>query len=123
MAAASNVAFLGQPVEDGPRMDCYHLGTPFSRGVSDVNAKMIAQELSDLGYEAHGNEVMYNGFTGRKLNAQVFIGPTYYQRLKHLVEDKIYSRNRGVVTVLTRQPTEGRIRFAFGCFLVARRMV
>ncbi|GAV01036.1 hypothetical protein RvY_11811-1 [Ramazzottius varieornatus] len=91
-------------------VSCSHLGTPFSRGVTEVNTKLVAHELSALGYEQHGNEVMFNGFTGRKLNAQVFIGPTYYQRLKHLVEDKICSRNRGMVTVLTRQPTEGRRR-------------
>merc|ERR1740124_1950049 len=57
-----------------------------------------------------GNEVMYNGFSGRKLNAQVFLGPTYYQRLKHMVDDKIHSRARGPLAMLTRQPVEGRAR-------------
>jgi DNA-directed RNA polymerase beta subunit len=57
-----------------------------------------------------GNEVMYNGFTGKKLQAKVFIGPTFYQRLKHMVDDKIHSRARGPLQVLTRQPVEGRSR-------------
>jgi DNA-directed RNA polymerase beta subunit len=45
--------------------------------------------------------------TGRKMDARVFLGPTFYQRLKHLVDDKIFSRQRGQVQILTRQPVEG----------------
>jgi len=56
-------------------------------------------------------QVLYNGYTGRKLTAQVFIGPTYYQRLKHMVDDKIHSRARGPVQILNRQPMEGRSRY------------
>lgn len=55
-------------------------------------------------------QVLYNGFTGRKLGAQVFLGPTYYQRLKHMVDDKIHSRARGPLQILNRQPMEGRSR-------------
>lgn len=70
----------------------------------------IAQNLHNLGYQRHGNEVMYNPYTGERLQAQIFLGPTYYQRLKHMVDDKIHSRSRGPVQNLNRQPTEGRSR-------------
>ncbi|CAL9155029.1 unnamed protein product, partial [Musa hybrid cultivar] len=62
------------------------------------------------GYQMRGFETMYNGHTGRKLTAMIFLGPTYYQRLKHMVDDKIHSRGRGPVQILTRQPAEGRSR-------------
>ncbi|RYG43561.1 DNA-directed RNA polymerase subunit B family protein, partial [archaeon] len=81
-------------------------GTPFT----DVTVHKLAVRLHALGYQRHGNEVMYNGHTGRRLEAQVFFGPTYYQRLKHMVDDKIHSRSRGPTTMLTRQPMEGRAR-------------
>nr|CRX79032.1 hypothetical protein ls5930a1_00079 [Leucosporidium scottii] len=80
--------------------------TPFS----EVTVEAISALLKDYGYHSRGLEVMYNGHTGRKLQAQVYLGPTYYQRLKHMVNDKIHSRARGPVQILTRQPVEGRSR-------------
>ncbi|KAL1919436.1 DNA-directed RNA polymerase II subunit RPB2 [Calcarisporiella thermophila] len=80
--------------------------TPFT----DVTVEAISKALAEHGYQQRGFEVMYNGHTGRKLMAQVFLGPTYYQRLKHMVDDKIHSRARGPVQILTRQPVEGRSR-------------
>jgi len=80
--------------------------TPFT----DVTVENISTALHKLGYQCRGWEVMYNGHTGRKMAAQIFLGPTYYQRLKHMVDDKIHSRSRGPVQILTRQPAEGRSR-------------
>ena len=57
-----------------------------------------------------GNEILYNGKTGKQLSVSIFIGPTYYMRLKHLVHDKMYSRCEGPKQQLTRQPTAGRAR-------------
>jgi len=81
--------------------------TPFNDA---VNVQKISKLLSEYGYQSRGNEVMYSGHTGRKLNTQIFLGPTYYQRLKHMVDDKIHSRARGPVQILVRQPMEGRAR-------------
>ena len=80
--------------------------TPFS----DVSVDKISEDLHKLGYQKYGNETIFNGFTGRKVDMLIFFGPTYYQRLKHMVDDKIFSRARGPVQILTRQPTEGRAR-------------
>eukprot|EP01012_Entosiphon_sulcatum_P057824 TRINITY_DN8168_c0_g1_i1.p1 TRINITY_DN8168_c0_g1~~TRINITY_DN8168_c0_g1_i1.p1 ORF type:complete len:1204 (-),score=175.67 TRINITY_DN8168_c0_g1_i1:20-3631(-) len=80
--------------------------TPFGNiSVSDVSAA-----LHECGYQRTGNEAMYNGHTGIKLEAPIFLGPTFYQRLKHMVDDKIHARARGPVTNLVRQPSEGRAR-------------
>ncbi|CAN6620941.1 DNA-directed RNA polymerase II subunit Rpb2p [Trichomonascus vanleenenianus] len=80
--------------------------TPFT----DVTVEAISKLLREHGYQSRGFEVMYNGHTGKKLMAQVFFGPTYYQRLRHMVDDKIHARARGPVQILTRQPVEGRSR-------------
>jgi len=80
--------------------------TPFT----SVTVDEISRLLKNFGYQKRGFEVMYNGHTGRRLEASIFLGPTYYQRLKHMVDDKIHSRSRGPVTLLTRQPMEGRAR-------------
>jgi DNA-directed RNA polymerase II subunit RPB2 len=80
--------------------------TPFT----DVTVDSISEDLHKLGYQKYGNENVFNGFTGRKMDMLIFFGPTYYQRLKHMVDDKIFSRARGPTQILTRQPTEGRAR-------------
>ena len=80
--------------------------TPFT----EVTVDSVSRLLREHGYQSRGFEVMYNGHTGRKLVAQIFLGPTYYQRLRHMVDDKIHARARGPVQILTRQPVEGRAR-------------
>jgi DNA-directed RNA polymerase II subunit RPB2 len=81
-------------------------GTPFN----DYDVRKLPDILGKLGYNPMGLETMYCGITGRKMKAQIFIGPTYYTRLKHLVDDKVHSRARGPRQSLTRQPPEGRAR-------------
>jgi DNA-directed RNA polymerase II subunit RPB2 len=81
-------------------------GTSF--GNFEVND--ICNELIKVGYEAHGNELLYNGLTGEQHECSVFMGPVFYQRLKHMVNDKSHSRSNGPMVNLTRQPAEGRSR-------------
>ncbi len=83
--------------------------SPFKNSNKDIIEK-VSNNLVKNGYEKYGTETMYNGFTGEIINSKIFIGPTYYQRLKHMVSAKIHSRNSGYVTTLTRQPLEGRSR-------------
>jgi DNA-directed RNA polymerase II subunit RPB2 len=81
-------------------------GTSFG----NLDVKTISAELLKLGYESYGNELMYNGLTGEQLETNIFIGPVFYQRLKHMVSDKQHSRSIGPMVNLTRQPAEGRSR-------------
>jgi len=81
-------------------------GTSFG----DMSVEEISEKLLGLGYESHGNELMYNGLTGEQIECSVFIGPVYYQRLKHMVRDKQHSRSIGPMVSQTRQPNEGRSR-------------
>jgi len=81
-------------------------GTSFG----NLDVETISNHLLQLGYEAHGNELMYNGLTGQQLECSVFVGPVFYQRLKHMVNDKQHSRASGPMVKLTRQPAEGRSR-------------
>jgi DNA-directed RNA polymerase subunit B len=81
-------------------------GTPFN----NMDQKEIGEILKKHGFHYGGKEVMYNGVTGEKLEAEIFIGVVYYQKLHHMVADKMHARARGQVQMLTRQPTEGRAR-------------
>ena len=81
-------------------------GTSFG----DLDISHISAKLGELGYESKGNELLYNGLTGEQLETSIFIGPAFYQRLKHMVADKQHSRSIGPMVNLTRQPAEGRSR-------------
>ena len=81
--------------------------TPFSGTDPYKIGKILTEKC---GFHSSGTEIMYNGKTGEQLKANIFIGPTFYYRLKHLVEDKVHSRSTGPYQLLTRQPAEGRSR-------------
>jgi DNA-directed RNA polymerase II subunit RPB2 len=86
---------------------CLGDGSPFN----DVTVDNLSATLRDkFGMEPYGNEIMYNGYTGRMMETSIFIGPCYYQRLRHCSADKMHSRASGPLVMLTRQPAEGRAR-------------
>lgn len=87
-------ALRGEPVD----------GTAFHSEDKDD----IRDQLEKLGFQRSGKETMYDGVTGEKMEADILIGPGYYLKLDHQVGDKIHGRARGPVTLLTKQPTEGR---------------
>ena len=103
---------IGQLLEAMSNKLGIHLGTfvdatPFtvSNRAADLKSAMI-----ELGFEPHGHEILYNGETGEMMEADIFMGPIYYQRLKHMVEDKINYRSTGPKTLMTHQPVHGRAR-------------
>jgi hypothetical protein len=83
--------------------------TSFSNHSKDV-IPYLQEQLAECGFNRNGNEVMFNGMNGNMFQSDIFIGPTYYHRLKHLVGNKIHARNHGNIQALTRQPLEGRSR-------------
>ena len=92
----------------GCHAGCLGDGTPFNKKMTlDGLAKVLRD---DLGLEPYGNEIMYNGHTGRQMETNIFMGPCFYQRLRHCAADKLHSRACGPLVMLTRQPAEGRAR-------------
>jgi DNA-directed RNA polymerase subunit B' len=81
-------------------------GTTFESEPEDA----IRRELLSLGFRENGTETLYNGISGEKMDAKIYIGSMYYLKLKHMVANKIHSRARGPIQLLTRQPTEGRAK-------------
>ena len=82
-------------------------GTPFNATTVDDMATLLRDQY---GMEPYGNELMYNGYTGKMMETSIFVGPCYYQRLRHCSKDKLHSRASGPLVMLTRQPAEGRAR-------------
>lgn len=85
---------------NGERID----GSPFS----GVREDAVRKGIEKLGFRDDGNEILYDGRTGRAYKVMIFTGLAYYMKLDHMVADKIHARSKGPVTLLTRQPTEGR---------------
>jgi DNA-directed RNA polymerase II subunit RPB2 len=81
-------------------------GTSFG----NLDIKDISKELLKIGFEMYGNDLLYNGLTGEQIESSIFIGPVFYQRLKHMVNDKQHSRSIGPMVNFTHQPAEGRSR-------------
>lgn len=109
---------INQLIETALGKECSVFGkyedcTPFTENsinIADKLVKRLETNLQKYGHQKHGYERMYNGMTGEMMEANIFMGPTYYQRLKHMVDDKMHARAQGHVTMLTRQPLEGRSR-------------
>ena len=86
-----------------------HLGN--GTAFDEVNVRSIEEILTSFNHEKYGNEVLYNGRTGEQIHTDIFMGTTYYQRLKHMSSDKIHSRSTGPIVSSTRQPSEGRASY------------
>ena len=103
---------IGQIVECISGKACAHFGafadcTPFVNLQKNM-VGFFGELLTKMKFHSSGNEIMYDGFTGEQVEAEIFMGPTYYMRLKHMVKDKINFRARGPRTNLTRQTVSGR---------------
>jgi len=94
---AGKVGSLGGEIIDG---------TSFS----GVGKKELEEHLRNLGFRYDGKETMYNGITGKRMEAKIFVGNLYYLKLKYMVGNKMHGRASGKVALLTRQPIEGRSR-------------
>ena len=85
---------------------CFGDATAFNNDGTKIG--QFGRTLVDNGFHSSGNDILYNGMTGEQLETEIFFGPTYYMRLKHMVKDKINYRAKGPRTALTRQPVSGR---------------
>lgn len=96
----------GLSAKEGALTGNFHDATPFT----DFDLEHIKDLLGYTGYDRHSDEIMYNGQTGEVLETPIVFWPTYYQRLKHMVTDKMHARGLGPIQALSKQPAEGRSR-------------
>jgi DNA-directed RNA polymerase II subunit RPB2 len=101
---------IGQFIETMGTKAGVHVGSAVDSTAFSTQNRVgeLKDLLTKLGYHPYGHEIMYNGQSGEMMDAEIFIGPTYYLRLKLMVDDKINYRSTGPRTLLTRQPVEGR---------------
>jgi len=102
---------IGQLVECIVGKACLHNGYHGDCTAFNSNGNQLAdfqKILAKSGMHSSGNDILYNGMTGEQIESEIFMGPTYYMRLKHMVKDKVNFRARGPMTQLTRQPVSGR---------------
>nr|ALK02060.1 RNA polymerase I second largest subunit [Wickerhamiella domercqiae] len=90
----------------GFAQDC----TPWQFSENQTAADYFGEQLRAAGYNYHGNEPMYSGVTGEELRVDIYIGLVFYQRLRHMVNDKFQVRSTGAVNRVTMQPVKGRKR-------------
>lgn len=81
-------------------------GTPFR----NTSRESLGDALAELGLCRHGTKRMQCGTTGKMMDCQIFYGPTFYQRLKHMADDKMHARSRGPIQIMVRQAVEGKAR-------------
>ncbi|MDP2925873.1 MAG: DNA-directed RNA polymerase subunit B'' [Nanoarchaeota archaeon] len=79
-------------------------------GFSGQRIEDLENQLKELGFREDGKETLYNGITGRMMQVKIFLGNMYYLKLKYMVGNKLHARASGKVTLLTRQPIEGRAK-------------
>jgi len=84
--------------------------TPWRFDETNTAGDYFGHQLMKAGYNYHGNEPMYSGITGQELHADIYVGLVYYQRLRHMGNDKFQVRTTGPITALTGQPIKGRKR-------------
>ena len=99
------IFFINAGAVAGTKVD----GTAFTKSGRD-RLDEYAEMLKEGGYDENGDDVLYDGMTGRPFRAKIFTGISYYNRLYHMVSNKMQVRSRGKVQILTHQPTEGKAR-------------
>jgi len=79
-------------------------------GFAGTNINDLEEQMKSMGFRYDGKETVYNGITGKMMEAKIFVGNMYYLKLKYMVANKMHARASGKVTLLTRQPIEGRAK-------------